>query len=110
MLIEKKENYTFINTNESSFSEFYISFVKKEKEFEKDNLILQISTNISTTKEDFLLFLSIAEQKKENGTSFVLVCTAISIDDYPEIFNIVPTLHEAKDILEMEAMERELGF
>tara|TARA_B110000240_G_C13421924_1_gene419859 strand:+ start:194 stop:526 length:333 start_codon:yes stop_codon:yes gene_type:complete len=110
MLIEKKENYTLINTDENLFSEFYMSFLKKEQGFEKENLILQISTDIKTSKEDFLLFLSIAEQKKENGTSFVLVCKTINIDDYPESFNIVPTLLEATDIIEMEAMERELGF
>tara|TARA_B100000809_G_C15011238_1_gene485027 strand:- start:528 stop:860 length:333 start_codon:yes stop_codon:yes gene_type:complete len=110
MLIEKKENYTFIHTDENSFSEFYTCFTKKEEGFKKENLILQISTDIVTTKEDFLLFLSTAEQKKENGTSFALVCASANIDDYPETFNIVPTLLEAKDILEMEAMERELGF
>ena len=32
------------------------------------------------------------------------------MDDFPEYFNIVPTLIEAEDIIEMEAMERELGF
>jgi hypothetical protein len=110
MLIEKKENCTFINTDENLFSEFYNSFLKKEQGFEKENLVLQISADISTTKEDFLLFLSIAQQKRENGTSFVLVCNTINIDDYPENFNIVPTLLEARDIIEMEAMERELGF
>jgi hypothetical protein len=110
MLIEKKENYILINTDENLFSEFYNSFLKKEQGFEKENLILQISNNINATKEDFLLLLSIAEQKKENGTSFVLVCNTINIDNYPESFNIVPTLLEARDIIEMEAMERELGF
>ena len=32
------------------------------------------------------------------------------MDDFPEDFNIVPTLIEAEDIIEMENMERELGF
>jgi hypothetical protein len=32
------------------------------------------------------------------------------MDDFPENFNIVPTLTEAEDVLEMESMERELGF
>jgi hypothetical protein len=54
--------------------------------------------------------LNIAEQKKENGTSFVVIYKTINIDDLPDNFNIVPTLIEAEDILEMEAMERELGF
>ena len=34
----------------------------------------------------------------------------IDIDDFPESINIVPTLQEAKDIMEMEAIERDLGF
>ena len=79
-------------------------------EFDKENLIVQISNEINITKEDFLLFLSIAKQKKENSTSLVIVYKDINIDDFPEDFNIVPTLVEAEDILEMEAIERELGF
>ena len=110
MLIEKKENYKLIYSDENSFSKFYSSFLKKEKEFDKENLIVQISNDINITKEDFLLFLSIAKQKKENSTSLVIVYKDINIDDFPEDFNIVPTLVEAEDILEMEAIERELGF
>jgi hypothetical protein len=34
----------------------------------------------------------------------------MNADDFPENFNIVPTLIEAEDILEMENMERELGL
>ena len=110
MLIEKKENYKLIYSDENSFSKFYSSFLKKEKEFDKENLIVQISNDINITKEDFLLFLSIAKQKKENSTSLVIVYKDINIDDFPEDFNIVPTLIEAEDIIEMEAIERELGF
>ena len=59
---------------------------------------------------DFLLFLKIAEQKKENGTSFVVLNSSVNADDFDENLNIVPTLQEAYDYIEMEAMERELGF
>ena len=54
--------------------------------------------------------MDIADQKKENGTSFVVVNSEIDVDDFPDNFNIVPTLREAEDVLEMEAIERELGF
>ena len=36
MLIEKKENYKLIYSDENSFSKFYSSFLKKEKEFDKE--------------------------------------------------------------------------
>ncbi len=110
MLLEKKENYQLISSDENSFSKFYTSFLKKEKRFKKENLVLQISNKLDTSKEDLLLFLSISEQKKENGTSFVVIYKNIEIDDFPENFNIVPTLIEAEDIIEMESIERELGF
>jgi hypothetical protein len=42
--------------------------------------------------------------------SFVMVKPNIDIDDFPETLNIVPTLQEAEDVLEMEAIERDLGF
>ncbi|UAM98621.1 restriction endonuclease subunit S [Polaribacter litorisediminis] len=110
MHIKKKETYTLISSDENSFADFYKSFLSKEKEFVNDHLIVDISNNMNTNKEDLLLFLVIAKQKKENNTSFVIVNKNMNMDDFPEYFNIAPTLQEAKDILEMEAMERELGF
>ncbi|MDD7914595.1 hypothetical protein [Polaribacter ponticola] len=110
MRVEQKENYTLIVSDEDSFLKFYNNYIKSKKTFEKEHLILQISDEINISNEDFLLFLSNAEQKKENGTSFVIINSNINIDDFPDNFNIVPTLIEAVDILEMEAIERELGF
>ena len=110
MQLNKKNKYTLITSDENSFSEFYDSFLIEEKKIQKENIILQVSNNINTTNKDFLLFLNIAVQKKENGTSFVIVNTEINIDSFPENLNIAPTLQEAEDILEMEAIERDLGF
>ena len=42
--------------------------------------------------------------------SFVLVVKGIDADDFPDELNIVPTLIEANDILEMDNIERDLGF
>jgi hypothetical protein len=54
--------------------------------------------------------LDIPSTKKENGTSFVIIIKSLDIDALPEAINVVPTLQEAKDILEMENIERALGF
>ena len=110
MQIEKKSTFTLISLNEGSFSNFFTSFLKQENKLEKENIVVQISDSINTSINDFLLFLSIAKKKKDNGTSFVLINTTIDIDNFPEEFNIVPTLQEAEDIIEMESIERELGF
>ncbi|MEE9406702.1 MAG: hypothetical protein V3V28_01380 [Polaribacter sp.] len=110
MQIEKKENYTLISSDENSFEEFYKGFLNLDKDLKETHLILQISEDINITNKYFLLFLNIATQNKESGTSFVVVNTSANVDEFPETFNIVPTLQEAEDIIEMENIERELGF
>ena len=110
MITEKKEKYTLITTTETQFYEFYNVFLETEKKLEKENIIVLIANTLKATQKELLSFLKIAEQKKENGTSFVIIYKNINVDEFPETFNIVPTLQEAEDIIEMEAIERELGF
>ena len=110
MVIKKKEKYTLISSDENSFSDFYTYFLEKGNGLDKENLILKIFCEINISKKDYILLSNIALQKKENGKSFVMVYSNINIDDFPKNLNIVPTLIEAEDILEMEEMERELGF
>ena len=110
MQIEKKEGFSLITFDNRPFSNLFKSFLEFEKTNKEENIIIQFSEDVNILKEDFFLFLSIAKQKKENGTSFVIINDEIEVDDFPEYFNIIPTLQEAEDIIEMENIERELGF
>ena len=110
MITEKKENYTLITADENSFNEFFSNFSNEIKSLVKEHVFVQLSENLNTTQQDISLFLNIAEDFKKNGTTFVLIFSEADIDDFPEEFNITPTLIEAEDILEMENIERELGF
>ena len=42
--------------------------------------------------------------------SFVIVFEGINYDDIPDQIIAVPTLEEANDIIEMENIEKDLGF
>ncbi|KOY50770.1 hypothetical protein [Polaribacter dokdonensis] len=110
MKIDQNSKYTLLYADEENIKVFLEKLNNELDNLEKENIIVTFSDNFKRKKEDFLLFLDIAAHKKELGTSFVLVYKDIDADDYPEDFNIVPTLTEAEDILDMEAMERELGF
>lgn len=110
MILETTTNYTLITSDENTFSDFYANFKKQHADLETAHIIVQLSEKLNTSKEEILLFLGIAAQHKKNSTSFVLIIDTISIEDFPEDFNIVPTLEEAADIVEIEAIERELGF
>ena len=40
----------------------------------------------------------------------MIVTNTVNPDDIPEELFVVPTLQEAEDIIEMEEIERDLGF
>ena len=110
MNIKHTENYILISSEENSFTDFFSIFEEKYSTFEKNHLIIEISDKLNTTDKEILLLLQYAIAHKKNGTSFVVVYTYVNIDDFPETFNIVPTLIEAEDVIEMENIERDLGF
>ena len=110
MEISTPKNYTLFVSNENSFEAFYTAFSKQNQQEKDNHKIVQLSENLNTTVTNLLLFLNIANTHKSNGTSFVVVCNGIDTDKIPDELNVVPTLIEAEDLLEMEAIERDLGF
>lgn len=110
MIIAKTKNYTHIKPDTKSVAEFFIDFKNRYHEFKNENLIIDFSEKFNIKIEELILFLKLSVQHQGNGTSFVLICKGINIDNIPDELNVVPTLKEAIDILEMDAIERDLGF
>ena len=110
MEISNPKEYTLIIADENSFNEFHTAFTKQNLDHVTNHKIVQLSDNLNTTLNDLSLFLNIAENHRENGISFVIICNGIDVDEIPDEINVAPTLHEAEDVLEMEAIERDLGF
>ena len=112
MIIEKKDNYTLISQNSTdiSLNNLLADLEEKYKSIENESVFVQLSEELTVKEEDFFVFLRYAELHNEAGTTFVLVHKGIDIDNFPEDFNIAPTLQEAEDILEMENIQRDLGF
>lgn len=110
MQLVKKENYTLITPEGTSVKKFHDALLKKPTLIESEHLIIDFSEKFNITNEEILLFLNMSTVKRKNGTSFVLIVSGIDIDEIPNEINVVPTIIEAIDVLEMEAIERELGF
>ncbi|WP_271406869.1 hypothetical protein [Tenacibaculum soleae] len=110
MNIEEKSNYVLINSDVEFFSDFMLNFEKEHVNYKEKHLVVKISENFNASKENILLFLDYAHEHQKNGTSFVIVLKDVNIDDFPEDLNIVPTLIEAQDVIEMENIQRDLGF
>jgi len=110
MIITKTKAFTHLKINHKSISQFFEEFKNRYSEFTDQQLIIDFSEKINIKIEEIILFLNLSNQHRENGSSFVLICEDINIDEVPEEINIVPTFTEALDILEMDAIERDLGF
>jgi hypothetical protein len=110
MIITNNKTYTLIKSTQISVAQFFEEFKDRYPEFIGKHIIIDFSNKINIEIKEILLFLILSVKHRKNGTSFVLVCKGISIDDVPDELNVVPTLNEALDILEMDAIERDLGF
>lgn len=89
------------------FAEFIESLLVK---FKDQNLIIDIQKYGQLTLEELLSFLKPSMKHYKNGKSFIIINDTINIDDVPEEIRVVPTLQEAEDMVQMEEIERDLGF
>ena len=78
--------------------------------FDSHNLIIDLSHNKSITLEDLKLLLPLAKQHKKLKKSFVVVAEGVDFNAVPAQLVVVPSNLEAHDIIEMEEIERDLGF
>ena len=104
MEVLEKNQYNLIKLQESSF----IEFEKKFDEINFNHMIVILSEDFNMNERNISFFLEVTKIQKTNNKSFVVVKNGIDIDKIPELLNITPTLGEAEDILEMEAIERDL--
>ena len=110
MNIEKTDIATVIRNEKLSILDFFSNFSKNYAKFKNENLILDFSKSKGVDKENILLFLPIVKQHKNNGRSIVIILNEIEADNFPDEIIVVPTLVEGIDIIEMENIERDLGF
>jgi len=111
MKINNHETFILLESEQDELKDFISEIENKAtSEFQENNIVIDLLPNKSITINDLLLFQNLSESHKETNHSFVIINDAIDPDELPEELIVVPTLQEAEDMIEMEAIERELGF
>lgn len=90
------------------FADFLESVIPNH--FAENNLVVNLTKYEGFNLEQLLYFLKVSNTHRAKKKSFVMICTAIDVDDIPFEMIVVPTRQEAEDIIEMEEIERDLGF
>ncbi|MDT0295153.1 ribonuclease Z [Mesonia ostreae] len=109
MKIVEKDFYTVVEDEKDDIKKF-ASYLKGagNKDIADKNLVVDILKYKQLDLSDLLAFLPISNQHRSQKKSFVLVSETLMIDDVPPELMVVPTLLEAKDVIQMEEIERDL--
>jgi len=110
MKVEQKGHSVIIKNTQDEVVAFLMKVTHEYKTFEKHNIILDVSHCKSISDKDIKSFLPLSKTHKKAKKSFVVVANGIDFNAVPEKLIVVPTLLEAHDIIEMEEIERDLGF
>ncbi len=110
MIFDKDDNITIIIQEKSTIAELVKKMQSTYPKFKNDNVIVNLSVMTKVTLQDMIEFLDLSNQHRHAKHSFVIVTDKSNLDEMPNELIVVPTIKEAYDIIEMEEMERDLGF
>jgi MFS superfamily sulfate permease-like transporter len=110
MKVDQKGHTTTIRNTQYKTAEFLTKFTNEYNSFKNQNLIIDLSTDKEIIMDDVKSFSDLIKKHKKNKKSLVLVSNAIDYNKVPNSITLVPTVLEAHDIIEMEEIERDLGF
>lgn len=110
MKVEDKGHTTILKDTQGDFKSFLDKVATEYNSFKGKNIILDVTQDNNLTLNDVLGSLQLSNKHRKAKKSFVIVAKDFDYDDVPDEMVIVPTLQEAHDIIEMEEIERDLGF
>jgi len=110
MIVERKEDQTVIKDAHDNIDSFLEDLLNEWTDFKDQNIIIDLTHNSNITSTSIKQFVSISKLHKKNNKSFVIVANTIDYNSVPVSLTLVPTILEAQDIINMEEIERDLGF
>jgi anti-anti-sigma regulatory factor len=110
MKVDHKGHTTIIKDTEGNSAVFLQKVTDQFNSYKENNIILDISHDESVDIKAIKSFVDLAKKFKKEKKSFVIVAEGIDFNDVPQALHVVPTLLEAHDLIEMEEIERDLGF
>lgn len=109
MKVEEKGHTTIIKDTQGDLASFLLK-LDHETSFSKHNLIIDLSSYKNLVTKDILLFTDFYKRHKKEKKSFVIVASEFDFNANTKKIIVVPSVLEAHDIIEMEEIERDLGF
>ena len=110
MKVDIKGHTTIIKDTQGDILAFLEKITQQHASYKDQNLILDVSHDKSVAISSIKLFTDLSKQHKKGKKSFVIVAENIDFNAVTKALVVVPSVLEAHDIIEMEEIERDLGF
>ncbi|NJX16671.1 ribonuclease Z [Tamlana crocina] len=110
MILDQNGNISIITQEQATIVELVKKIQESYSKIKNYNIIVVLTSLKPLGQEDIVEFLQISNIHRGSKKSFVIVNNKIDLDLVPDEIVVVPTIQEAHDIIEMEEMERDLGF
>lgn len=110
MKVDQKGHTVTIKDTQGSSSAFLQKVTAEYNTFKDKNIILDLTQDTGIQLPDVLAYLHLSDKHRKNKKSFVIVVSDFDFNEVPDEMLVVPTVLEAHDIIEMEEIERDLGF
>ena len=110
MILSSEGTTTIITQEKASVIELVKKLEILYERIKNDNVIVNLTSLNKIPLEHIVEFLQISNKHRKAKHSFVIVTDKVNFDEMPDEIVVVPTMQEAYDIIEMDEIERDLGF
>lgn len=110
MKVDEKGHTIVIKSTEENSLVFFEKLTQQHEKFKNHNLILDLTHDKSVTIATIKIFKDISKVHKKGKKSVIIVAENIDFNAVPNSIVVVPSLLEAHDCIELDEIERELGF
>jgi hypothetical protein len=110
MIVDRDGNITVIAQEKASVKTLVKTIEQDYDTYKNYHLVVRLSSLDKIALEDVIEFLRLSNTHRSAKKSFVVVSDKADLENMPDEIFVVPTLKEAFDIIEMEDIERDLGF
>ncbi len=110
MKVDQKGHTVTIKDTQGDLESFLLKLTTEYKTFQKSNIILDLRMYKTLSIKEIESFLPLSKIHKKNKKSFVAVTAELDFNAISQKLAVVRSLQEAHDIIEMEEIERDLGF
>jgi hypothetical protein len=110
MKVLVKGHTTVLKDTQGDFQLFLNNITNQHESYKHQNLILDVTHDKSTTIQSIKAFTELSKMHCKGKKSFVIVAKNIDFNAVPKSLVVVPSVLEAQDIIDMDEIERDLGF